>query len=51
MELLDYRIGIVKDLPDSWGRVFRSLPAEVKWWRSVPRKIINKAYPEMELND
>ena len=51
LDLLDYRIGIVKDLPDSWGRVFRSQPAEVKWWRSVPRKIISKAYPEMELND
>lgn len=51
LDLLDYRIGIVKDLPDSWGRVFRSQPAEVKWWRSVPRKIIGKAYPEMELND
>ena len=35
MDLLDYRIGIVKQLPDSWGRVFRSQPAEVKWWRSV----------------
>ena len=51
MDLLDYRIGIVKQLPDSWGRVFRSQPAEVKWWRSVPKKIIGKAYPEMELND
>ena len=51
LDLLDYRIGIVKDLPDSWGRVFRSQPAEVKWWRNVPRKIIGKAYPEMELND
>ena len=51
LDLLDYRIGIVKDLPDSWGRVFRSQPAEVKWWRSVPRKIISKSYPEMELND
>ena len=51
LDLLDYRIGIVKDLPDSWGRVFRSQPAEVKWWRSVPRKIMRKAYPEMELND
>ena len=51
LDLLDYRIGIVKDLPDSWGRVFRSQPAEVKWWRAVPRKIIGKAYPEMELND
>ena len=50
MDLLDYRIGIVKQLPDSWGRVFRSQPAEVKWWRRVPR-IISKAYPEMELND
>jgi hypothetical protein len=51
LDLLDYRIGIHKQLPDSWGRVFRSQPAEVKWWRSVPRKIIGKAYPEMELND
>ena len=51
MDLLDYRIGIVKQLPDSWGRVFRSQPAEVKWWRKVPKKIIGKAYPEMELND
>ena len=40
-----------KRLPDSWGRVFRSQPAEVQWWRRVPRKIIGKAYPEMELND
>ena len=51
LDLLDYRIGIVKDLPDSWGRVFRSQPTEVKWWRAVPRKIMLKAYPEMELND
>ena len=51
MDLLDYRIGIVKDLPDSWGRVFRSQPAEVRWWRSLPRKVINAAYPEMELAD
>lgn len=51
MELLDYRIGIVKDLPDTWGRVFRSKRAEVDWWRKVPRKVISSAYPEMELND
>ena len=51
MELLDYRIGIFKQLPDSWGRVFRSQPAEVKWWRKVPRKVISSAYPEIVLDD
>ena len=51
MDLLDYRIGIVKRLSDSWGRVFRSNPAEVKWWRKVPREVIEAAYPEIELND
>ena len=51
MDLLDFRIGIVKRLPDSWGRVFRSNPAEVKWWRKVPREVIEAAYPEIELND
>ena len=51
MELLDYRIGIFKQLPDSWGRIFRSKPAEVEWWRKVPRKVISSAYPEMVLDD
>lgn len=51
MDLLEYRIGIHKRLPDSWGRVFRSQPAEVQWWRRVPRKVIGMAYPEMELED
>lgn len=50
MELLEYRIGISKQLPDSWGRIFSSKPAEREWWRRVPRDVIDKAYPEMETN-
>ena len=51
MDLLDYRINIHKRLSDVWGIVFRAYKCEVWWWRKVPRHIITKAYPEMELND
>lgn len=51
MDMLEYRIGIHERLPDVWGRIFRSYPSEVRWWRSVPRSVIGNAYPEMALGD
>ena len=49
-DLIELRTQLKRDLPDTWGRVFRSFPLEVKWWRYVAPEL-KKKYPEMELED
>ena len=52
VDLLDYRIGIFRELPDNWGAMFRGWPEEVRWWRTpCVRSRVKALYPEMELAD
>ena len=49
-DLIDYRIGICRRLPDNWGAVFRGFKDEVRWWRAIAPEVKAK-FPEMELDD
>ena len=49
-DLIDYRIGICRRLPDNWGAIFRGFKDEVRWWRAIAPEVKAK-FPEMELDD
>ena len=50
LDLIKYRIGVCRRLPEQWGRLFRAFRCEVQWWRTI-RDEVKRLYPEMELDD